>query len=381
MISKTTIISIGTDRNLFSLDSIVAKRQIEYAKALSSEIKIIVFALKKNNFQSKILSDNLTVYPTNSSNRLFYIWDAIILARSVIADRKVILVSAQDPFETGFSALFISQFLKCPLHIQIHTDLYSPYFKINFLNRLRLFLAQLVIKRASHIRVVSDRIKENLQSNFKQLPTISVLPIFSDFTALKNQKPNEDFQKKYKHFSFIILWAGRLEQEKNPLLAIKVMSLVLVSQPQVCLIIVGRGRLEGKILREIKRLKLTKNIFFESWQENLPACLMVADAYLSTSWYEGYGLALVEAAAIGCPIVSTNTGLAGSMFIDNKEALICQPGDAIGLAAKICRLINNQKLKQRLTTEACHKVFQFSQSREEFMKKYINDIEQASSIS
>ena len=375
MITKKTIISIGTDRNLFSPDSTVVKRQLDYASALNKEVKIIVFSLKKHNFQPKNIADNLTIYPTNSFGRLFYIWDAIIIAKSIAKDRKIVLVSAQDPFEAGLSALFVSKILKCPLHIQIHTDLHSLYFRINFLNRLRLFLSKLVISRAQHIRVVSNRIKENLQTNFRSLPTVSVLPIYVNLRQLKNQKPNNYFRKKYQQFDFVILWAGRLEQEKNPLLAIRAMSLIASAQLKVCLVMVGQGRLAKKISQKIK---LMDNVFLEPWQDNLPSCLKAVDAYLSTSWYEGYGLTIAEAAAVGCPIISTDAGLAGSILIDGQEALICQPGDATCLAAKICSLVKNQKLRQRLTTEARDKILCFSQTKEEFIKEYAKDINQAS---
>ena len=95
------VISIGTDRKIFEENSAVGQRQIEYGKFFD-ESYIIVFSLKGQNLKPRSLSKNIFVYPTSSRNKLLYIWDAFKISRKLVKNlKKDIIISTQDPFETG----------------------------------------------------------------------------------------------------------------------------------------------------------------------------------------------------------------------------------------------------------------------------------------
>ena len=69
-----------------------------------------------------------------------------------------------------------------------------------------------------------------------------------------------------------------------------------------------KARVSGDGRRENYQLKT--NIIFEPWTNDLPSYYKTADVFLTTSWYEGYGMTLVESAACYTPIVSTDVGIA-----------------------------------------------------------------------
>src|SRR5271156_2813947 len=101
------ILSIGKDKNLdvFNRDSAVAKRNIAYGKKIG-EVHIIVFGMKSTGLSSLKLSDEVTVYSTQSSSRWVYVCDAIRLGKKIILDNKFVrgesVITCQDPFECGF---------------------------------------------------------------------------------------------------------------------------------------------------------------------------------------------------------------------------------------------------------------------------------------
>lgn len=343
------ILSIGTDRKLFEKSSAIRARQIEYGK-LFGERHIIVF-----NTESKPttqISENVFVYPTNSLSKFFYVRDAIKIGKKILSHHNPYspihnswFITCQDPFETGLVGWWLAKKFKLPLELQIHTDLGSPYFtslklgwRLVFLNFIRLRLAKFLLPKADQIRVVSARIKNYLVSDLGIAENkIEVRPIKVDEEKIKSSAVLlvDDLQKKYPQFDFIALAAGRLEPEKNFGLMIEAWRAVVKKFPRAGLIIVGSGSLEKNLKRKAKNEKLTDNIIFESWQNDLISYYKTADVFLNTSFYEGYGLALAEAARTDCPIVSSDVGIVGEISQSGRPVFICPINDKDCFVAKI----------------------------------------------
>ncbi|MAG12663.1 hypothetical protein CL630_02505 [bacterium] len=156
------------------------------------------------------------------------------------------------------------------------------------------------------MRVVSKRIKDSL---IKELniagEKISTLPIFVDAQKIKNAQP----ALIPKQYDFTILWVGRFEKEKNCALAIKAFSKFAKKYPNVGLVIIGDGS-ERKVLESrIKNHELGNNVIMEGWQDDIYGYYKSADVLLVTSWYEGYGMNMVEARIAGIPVVAPDVGV------------------------------------------------------------------------
>ncbi|MCF1193517.1 hypothetical protein LRR18_18150, partial [Mangrovimonas sp. AS39] len=80
--------------------------------------------------RKEALLQNIFLYPTNSWNRWGYILDAIKQARKLKhSGLHIDVVTAQDPFECGVVAFFVSRILGAKLHLQVHIDFLNPYFR------------------------------------------------------------------------------------------------------------------------------------------------------------------------------------------------------------------------------------------------------------
>src|SRR3989344_1421965 len=151
------VLSIGTDRNLFEEGSASRTRHEAYTQQLGA-LDIIVFA---NGDRELAHSGALSVIPTNSVSRLLYGFDALRIARKL---PKPDVVTVQDPFETGIIGWLIARRLNVSLHVQIHTDFLSPeYARLSTLNRMRVWIAGFVLRRAARVRVVSERVKKTIE--------------------------------------------------------------------------------------------------------------------------------------------------------------------------------------------------------------------------
>jgi len=315
---------ISIDKKIFEENSPVRQRMFDYG-SLVDKIDIIVLNKAFRDLPKKKvfdISEKVTVYPTNSKSKFHYIFDAIKIASLL---KEADLITAQDPYETGFIAWRISKQQKAKLELQVHTDIFSKYFaKQSYFNKIRVIFSKFLLKEADHIRVVSKRIKLSLAENLQEKTTI--LPIFTSPTFIQMFEPSFNLKKKYPQFKFIMIMMSRLEKEKNISMAISALKKAVEVFPKTGLVIVGNGSVRKSLKRQARRAGLEENIIFKKWTNDPISYYKTADLLLSTSNYEGYGLTLTEAILSHCPILSTKVGIVGEILSSNN-AFLCDVGN------------------------------------------------------
>jgi len=340
------LLVINLDKKIFSPGSKSLERLKEYSQLVD---KIFVIVWTKKPEQPLVFNDKLFIYPTNSCCRLAYFRDTKKISRPILAANKIDLIFTQDPFETGLAGWRLAKKNKIKLQLQIHTDFLSPYFwRESLANKLRVCLGKFLIRRADGFRVVSERIKRSLTALGIIAERIFVLPIFVDIQKFIAAPAAVDLKQKYPQFDFIILMAARLSREKNIGLAIKAMSEIVGQDPKIGLVIVGSGPEKETLKLKTRKLKIGTNVIFESWNDNLAPYYKSANIFLLSSNYEGWGMAVVEAVAAGCPVVMTEVGCAGELIKNEANGLVVPVGECQKMAEAIMKLRIDNQLAARL---------------------------------
>jgi len=308
------LLMISTDKKMFEQGSEVSLRQIEYATKYE-ELHVIVFTPREQ--KEIFVAPNMWVYPTQSRSRWFYPLDAIKLGRFIINGRGITHITTEDSSLTAMVGVSLMKRFNIPLELNIHTDIGSPYFAVPLENKIRKAMALSYIPQADTIRVVSERIKTYVVQDLKIDETkITVRPIVVDREKIMQTPITIDLHTKYPQFKKIVLMASRLEKEKNIHLAIRAWREVRTKIPGAGLIIVGKGKELKRLKEEARQVQADggaqKSIVFEEWvsQDILVSYYKTADLFVNLSFYEGYGLTLIEAEAAGTKIVSTDVGVA-----------------------------------------------------------------------
>lgn len=358
------LISIGTDRKILEEGSAVRQRNIEYGE-LFEELHIIVFGInQKSKVKRQKISDNVWVYSTNSKNKLAYLLDAYRLAKNIIREigKEGVVVTTQDPFETGLVGLLLKLVYKLPLNVQIHTDFANRYFILHsLLNTIRFAIGEVVLSFADSVRVVSERVKRSVHNDPE---LISVLSIWVEKPKVQSPKPKPNTDK----IKFLSI--ARLEREKDLGTAIRALKKVLDTGVDAELVIVGDGS-EGVSLERLAReLNIEKRVTFAGWRSDLSKFYAEADAYISTSLYEGYGMSMVEAAFYGLPLVISDTGVAGELFTYGKEAIICKRGDVEDFSQAMRLLARNIELRYKMGSLARQAVEGSYITKEQYLNKW-----------
>jgi len=360
---------ISTDRKIFDPSSAVRERMREYAHALGSmrhkgsDLHVIIFSRHSQGFKP-VQEGNLYIYPTNSFTKLGYVFGAYRIGKRI---KDVGVVSVQDPFETGIVGTWLSRFHRARLQVQIHTDFLSPYFKtLSPLNRFRAGLSRRILHRANSIRAVSKRVANSLVDMNLSAP-IHVLPIHTDLEQLWAEAGGINLKTEYPQFSKHILVTARLEKEKGIPLALE--TFAALNFADAGLFIAGEGSERLMLQEKAKNLGIEKKVVWMGWQEKKTALYASADVLLVTSHYEGYGLSMAEAAALGCPIVATDVGIAKELRDLGARINVIQERNAEALAQALKESLSEGRV---LVGDATRGLSGFAQTKEEYLERYIN---------
>ena len=156
---------------------------------------------------------------------------------------------------------------------------------------------------------------------------------------------------------------------KNVSLQIKATRHIVKQFPQAELWIVGDGEQRQALEELCYPLPVTRYVKFFGWQENVEKFYRQADVFLLTSNSEGWGLAVVEAAAQGLPIIMTDVGLAGEVIKNNESGIVIPVDDQKELEKAMIKLIADAELRERLGRSAAEAVKKLP-SQEETLALY-----------
>jgi glycosyltransferase involved in cell wall biosynthesis len=154
-----------------------------------------------------------------------------------------------------------------------------------------------------------------------------------------------------------ILVVARIEYIKRIDLVLGISEYLLKEHPKIDfeVNIVGDGELRTIFEKESRRKLLP--IKFHGWQENIDTFYKESHLLLSTSDSEGTPLTFMEAAAHGCPVVSTNVGSVADLIENKITGIICS-GDAVKISEEIVILWKNKETLTKYGVEAQRKAIQ-----------------------
>lgn len=347
------VLFISNDPTIFDATSAARARMHAYALAIG-ELHIVSPA--KSGARGG-REGNLFLHPVHVW-KIFRVSTLARRAHAIIRTHNIEVVSAQDPFEHGLSALRAVRGTGAKLHIQVHTDFLSPWFvknsgwrlsrmRMTFLNRYRRRIADRVLPAAAGIRSVSERVKKSLVERYgSRIPEPSVVPVWIDVAVpVLARLPAHPFK-------FALIAVGRLEPEKRVEDILRALSLVGKRYPMVGLFIVDEGRERSRLERATRSLGLEKRVIFLGRRSDARALMGSAQAFIQASAYEGYGRTLIEAALAKVPIITTDVGIIGDVLKNNEDVLSAPVADPTALSRRIITVIEDNAMRQKLPVHA-----------------------------
>lgn len=347
------LLFISNDPMIFEEGSAVRARMRRYAEA-AAQTGGVLHIISRAKQHAEVTDGPLILHGMTGKNLLAM----RARARALVRKESIAVVSAQDPFEHGWVARSAVRGTQAKLHIQLHTDAFSPWFvrsgimrspqvRVPLMNRVRRRIADSVLPKADGIRVVSQRVKDSLIARYgAQMEKAAVIPITVD-TNVPQKIPLPE-----PAFPFTLITVSRLEPEKRIEDILYALAGLKDKYPAVGLMIVGKGSEQRTLEALVRKLGLGDRVRFLGARADARALMASAQAYVQASAYEGYGITLIEAALAHVPIITTDVGIVGEVFKGNESVLSAPPGDPAQLLRNIQRLLLDESLRVSLPLRA-----------------------------
>lgn len=208
--------------------------------------------------------------------------------------------------------------------------------------RLVPLLYQLSLPVADHVVAVSRGVAQGMPQSLGRRSRLSVIE-----NPIVRARYREMAAASLGHPWFaqdqppIVLGVGRLVPQKNFSLLLEAFSLVAARRP-ARLVLLGEGPLREQLLMQIERLGLGQCATILPVDPNPWPYMKGARAVVLSSLYEGFGNVLVEAMAVGTPVVSVDCPDGPAEILGNgRWGRLVPLGDAPALAAAIAETLDN----------------------------------------
>ena len=286
----------------------VIKRHSNYGKELEKQSKKIDYRLKVFTASTKQISTSKNNKPfeiINISKPTFNSYKFAKSAHKYIESNKVSvkLFVVGDPWESFWSAYFLSKFLnkKIPIQIQVHGDIADPRWRrINYRNRIRYSFAKLSLPKASSIRAVIKYQVENLVKAFGiKRERIVVVPVpitvASKSVTLKTERP--------KTIGLI----GRIHQDRGIWDFINLIRILNSSSKDFKVVVIGDGPSKDKFLLKLSTVISKNRIIYlgQLPESELRKAWKRIGVLVSMAPVESYGRVMRESLIAGVPVWAT----------------------------------------------------------------------------
>jgi glycosyltransferase involved in cell wall biosynthesis len=237
----------------------------------------------------------------------------------------------------------------------VHTFHTEPTEKLHFLGKI---FFQTIINKCEYTTFVSEELQRKNEQILKlkfnrSLITYGGVNLPNDV----HREEIEDFYNAYKikKNSIILLATGLTAlsyKAEGAKLLIKAVHRLKNKYPNILLILMREGNYSNQLKKLVEEEKLQNNVLFTGTVDNPQIPLAICNIYTHTPLGEGgVSLAILEAMAMGKPIIATSVGGIPEAIKDGVNGILVEPNEN-KIAEQIDYLISNKEIAQKLGKEA-----------------------------
>jgi glycosyltransferase involved in cell wall biosynthesis len=181
----------------------------------------------------------------------------------------------------------------------------------------------------SKIAVVPNGIPE------PELPTLTPAPALRAELGIGTETP-------------LIVCVARLQREKDIRSLVAAMTEVTAACPSVRCLIAGEGAEKEALAAQIREADLEASVSLLGFRKDALSLIQAGDVFVLPSLAEPFGLVLLEAMALGKPVIATRAGGPPEIVRDGETGLLVPPSDPKAMAEAILRLLADPQVRQAM---------------------------------
>lgn len=230
--------------------------------------------------------------------------------------------------------------------------LFPDFFQFNLVQKaLDRLVYPAMLRRYDHLLAVSQATRQDLMRRFRirgEKITVAYHGAEPDLKPLSRQRAERVLADTYGLKSPFALFLGTLEPRKNIPNLLRAFAAIQGQIPHDLVLVGQKGWKWEPIFEEMKQLNLASRVRWVGYVPDQERVLFYngADFLVYPSWYEGFGMPLLEAMQCGCPVITSRVSAMPEVV--GKAGLLVDPGNTEELQAAMLRLVHEPGLRQKL---------------------------------
>jgi len=196
---------------------------------------------------------------------------------------------------------------------------------------------------------ISHKIKDVLVND--GIPAGRIFVVHSGINPNRFDDAGKDYliaEFNIKSSEQVVINVAHLAGHKGQRYLVRAIPLVLAKIPMARFFIVGGGELMDKLKTLAVSLGLKKELVFTGFRRDVGAFYQIADLFVMSSVQEGLGTAVLDALALGKPVVAAKSGGIPEIIKNGESGLLVAPADPKALSEGITRMLTDDELANRM---------------------------------
>ncbi len=227
----------------------------------------------------------------------------------------------------------------------------SHYHNVYPRRRIKYHLINRVLANLNdRILAVSQAVKESVV-RFDRISPEMIEVLYNGIDPLNFSGEFEDsgVRQRFgvKPEDFLIGVVARLEEQKGHIYLFRALRQLIPDFPQIKVLVVGDGTLRPVLEAKVLEMELSDKVLFVGTRKNIPEILAALDLFILPSLWEGFSLAILEALAMGTPVIASAVGGAPEVIRSGHNGLLIPPGEESDLVTGVREaILDPRKYKQ-----------------------------------
>jgi glycosyltransferase involved in cell wall biosynthesis len=148
--------------------------------------------------------------------------------------------------------------------------------------------------------------------------------------------------------AFVVGTTGRLTAVKGHIHLLRAAAGILKHSNNIYFVLLGDGELHDDLRKYSDQQMITRNVRFLGWRSDVASALSAFDVFVFPSLNEGMGKAVVEAMAMGKPVIASDVGGIPDLVVHGRSGLLVPPANSESLKNAILDLYGNPDKRKEM---------------------------------
>lgn len=369
--------SVASMIDLFNMDNIKILEDLGYTVdvACNFEQGSITSQDKVNEFREELEKKGISAYHIPVPRKIIAIGSMMKAYKKLselLKENNYDIVHCHSPIGGVIARMACKKYRKSGTKVIYTAHGFHFYTGAPILNWILFYPIERYCAKCTDVIITINLEDYSRAKNFKSKKIEYVPGIGIDVKSIQSSRADKKMIRTklgINNEDFLLFSAGQLSKRKNHEVIINALS--KVKSNNVKFLLCGLGELEDYLKNLSEKLGIEDRVIFAGYRNDVKELLYAADCFVFPSLQEGLPVALMEAMAVGIPVICTDIRGNTDLIKNGKGGYILKTDDVDGFAEKIDEVNRDRLLAQKFCDTNINTIKQFDSN---IIKEHMNII-------